>query len=103
MAEKVWIEYEDSKLKKQGGLDQEILEWIQEKEGSIANEYLYFKDCSISEKGIQVMVKDSNYTVIILGIQGEICEVKIKRKKSTREKTLNPWKYRKKTLTYRKS
>ena len=65
MAEKVGIEYEDSKLKKQGGLDQEILEWIQEKEGSIANEYLYFKDCSISEKGIQVMVKDNKDTVII--------------------------------------
>ena len=65
MAEKVGIKYEDSKVKKQGGLDQEILEWIQEKEGSIANEYLYFKDCSISEKGIQVMVKDNKDTVII--------------------------------------
>lgn len=41
------------------------MEWIQEKEGSIANEYLYFKDCSISEKGIQVMVKDNKDTVII--------------------------------------
>ena len=42
MAEKFGIKYEDSKVKKQGGLDQEILEWIQEKEGGIANEYLYF-------------------------------------------------------------
>ena len=47
MAEKFGIKYEDSKVKKQGGLDQEILEWIQEKEGGIANEYLYFNECSI--------------------------------------------------------
>ena len=65
MSEKFGIKYEDSKVKKQGGLDREILEWIQEKEGGIANEYLYFKDCSISEKGIQVMVKDNKDTVII--------------------------------------
>ena len=68
MAEKFGIKYEDSKVKKQGGLDQEILEWIQEKEGSIANEYLYFKDCSISEKGIQVIVKDNKDTVIIFSL-----------------------------------
>ena len=55
----------DSKVKKQGGLDREILEWIQEKEGGIANEYLYFNECSISEKGIQVIVKDNKDTVII--------------------------------------
>ena len=65
MAEKFGIKYEDSKVKKQGGLDQEILEWIQEKEGGIANEYLYFNECSISEKGIQVIVKDNKDTVII--------------------------------------
>lgn len=29
MAEKFEIKYEDSKVKKQGGLDREILEWIQ--------------------------------------------------------------------------
>ena len=65
MAEKFGIKYEDSKVKKQGGLDREILEWIQEKEGGIANEYLYFNECSISEKGIQVIVKDNKDTVII--------------------------------------
>ena len=54
--------------KKQGGLDREILEWIQEKEGGIANEYLYFNECSISEKGIQVIVKDNKDTVIIFSL-----------------------------------
>ena len=68
MAEKFGIKYEDSKVKKQGGLDQEILEWIQEKEGGIANEYLYFNECSISEKGIQVIVKDNKDTVIIFSL-----------------------------------
>ena len=41
------------------------MEWIQETEGGIANEYLYFNECSISEKGIQVIVKDNKDTVII--------------------------------------
>ena len=68
MAEKFGIKYEDSKVKKQGGLDREILEWIQEKEGGIANEYLYFNECSISEKGIQVIVKDNKDTVIIFSL-----------------------------------
>ena len=66
--EKFGIKYEDSKVKKQGGLDREILEWIQEKEGGIANEYLYFNECSISEKGIQVIVKDNKDTVIIFSL-----------------------------------
>ena len=68
MAEKFGIKYEDSIVKKQGGLDREILEWIQEKEGGIANEYLYFNECSISEKGIQVIVKDNKDTVIIFSL-----------------------------------
>ena len=47
--EKFGIKYEDSKVKKQGGLDQEILEWIREKEGGIANEYLYFNEDEYKE------------------------------------------------------
>ena len=52
-------------MKYQCVLDREILELIQVKEGCIAIEYLYFNECSISEKGIQVIVKDNKDTVII--------------------------------------